>query len=326
MGKFETQKTVVSVVEILEDINSTMAPEVENKFLQLNLEIEPNIPQKIYTDPLRLRQILLNIVGNAVKFTDHGLININVKVIIDPNGLTKLAFIVKDTGVGIPADKVKELFAPFAQVDTSSTRRFGGTGLGLALSQRLAVALGGSVVLNKSTLGQGSEFLILIDPGDAVQIAKGERKLKEKMALQLESIVSRKNLNNKKILLVEDNPDNQSLFSYYVRSVGANLDIANNGVEALQKIHDGQYDAVLMDLQMPEMDGYEATRILRSEGYKKPIIALSAHALKEVKERCLANGFDGYISKPIEKIDMIRAVAEFFPEAPKPAAQPEINA
>ena len=314
VGKFEMQKTVVTVSDFLEDIKLTMRLEAEKKDLQLNFELEPNIPQKIFTDPLRLRQILLNIVGNAVKFTDRGSVEIKVKTIIDTNGLTKLAFIVKDTGIGIPADKVKELFAPFAQVDTSSTRRFGGTGLGLALSQRLAIALGGAIVLNKSILGQGSEFLITVDPGDAVQIAKGERKLKAKAALQLENIISRKNLNDKKILLVEDNPDNQALFSYYIRSVGAKLDLANNGVEALQKIHDGQYDAVLMDLQMPELDGYEATRILRSEGYKKPIIALSAHAMKEVKERCLANGFDGYISKPVEKIDLIRAVAEFFPE------------
>lgn len=326
VGKFETQKTVVTVSDFIEDIKSTMGLEAEKKDLQLRLELEPNIPQKIFTDPLRLRQILMNIVGNAIKFTDRGSVEIKVKTIIDSNGMTKLAFLVKDTGIGIPADKVKELFAPFAQVDTSSTRRFGGTGLGLALSQRLAVALGGLIMLNKSTLGQGSEFLITIDPGDAVQIAKGERKLKEKVALQLENIISRKNLNDKKILLVEDNPDNQALFSYYIRSVGADLDLANNGVEAIQKIHDGQYDAVLMDLQMPELDGYEATKILRNEGYKKPIIALSAHAMKEVKERCLANGFDGYISKPVEKIELIRAVAEFFPEAEKkPAVKPDLS-
>lgn len=325
VGKFEMQKTVVMVSEFLDDIKSTMGLEAENKDLQLRLELEPNIPQKIFTDPLRLRQILLNIVGNAIKFTDRGSVEIKVKTIVDSNGLTKLAFFVKDTGIGIPADKVKELFAPFAQVDTSSTRRFGGTGLGLALSQRLAVALGGSIVLSKSILGQGSEFLITIDPGDAVQIAKGERRLKERTALQLENIISRKNLNDKKILLVEDNPDNQALFSYYIRSVGAKLDLANNGVEAIQKIHDGQYDAVLMDLQMPELDGYEATKILRNEGYKKPIIALSAHAMKEVKERCLANGFDGYISKPVEKIDLIRTVAEFFPEAVQPAVKPDLS-
>lgn len=325
VGKFEMQKTVVTVPEFLEDIRSTMALEAEKKDIKLLLEQEPNIPQKIFTDPLRLRQILLNIVGNAIKFTDKGSVEMKIKTLIDVNGLTKLAILVKDTGIGIPSDKVKELFAPFAQVDTSSTRRFGGTGLGLALSQRLAIALGGAVVLNKSTLGQGSEFLITIDPGDAVQIAKAERRLKEKTALQLENIISRKNLHNKKILLVEDNPDNQALFSYYIRSVGANLDLANNGVQALQKIHDGQYDAVLMDLQMPELDGYEATKILRDEGYKKPIIALSAHAMKEVKERCLANGFDGYISKPVEKIDLIRAVAEFFPEEVKTQIQTEVK-
>lgn len=315
VGKFEIQKTVVTVADIIEDIKTTMGLEAERKDINLKVEIDPKIPKKIYTDPLRLRQVLLNIVGNSVKFTDRGWVAINVKVIIDSNGRTKLAFVVTDTGIGIPADKVKDLFSPFAQVDTSSTRRFGGTGLGLALSQRLAFALGGAVVLNKSTLGQGSEFMITIDPGDAEQIARCEKKMRAAAALQLDKVISRKNLANKRILLVEDNPDNQSLFSYYLRSVGAVLETAVNGVEALQKIHSGQYDAILMDLQMPELDGYETTKILRSEGYKKPIIALSAHAMKEVKERCLANGFDGYISKPVEKGDLIRAVAEFFPDS-----------
>ena len=324
VGKFEMQKTVISLNEILDDIKTTMAPDAEKKDLELKMVIDPNIPLKIYTDPLRLRQILLNIVGNAIKFTDTGSIEIKVKVIVDSNGLTKLAFTVKDTGIGISSDKIKDLFAPFAQLDTSSTRRFGGTGLGLALSQRLAIALGGRIELNKSILGQGSEFLITIDPGDSEQIARNERKLKAQIALQLENIMRNKNPRSKKVLLVEDNPDNQSLFSYYINSMGSSLETAVNGLEALQKIHNGQYDVVLMDLQMPELDGWEATKILRSEGYKKPIIALSAHAMKEVKERCLANGFDAYISKPVEKNELIRAIAQFFPDEPEVVKKPAL--
>lgn len=316
-GKFEMQKRPVTVDEILEDLRATMDAEADKKGILLKMTREPNVPKKILTDPLRLRQILFNIIGNAIKFTDRGSVDLTVKTIVDKNGLTKLAFIVKDTGIGIPSDKVKELFAPFTQVDVSSTRRFGGTGLGLALSRRLAMALGGGIELTKTTLGQGSEFVVMIDPGDTVQIALGEKKLREAASLQSQKITSSKNLANKKILLVEDNPDNQSLFMYYMRSAGADVTIAKNGVEALQKVHNGQFDIILMDLQMPEMDGYEATKTLRSEGYKKTIIALSAHAMKEVRERCLASGFDGYVSKPVERGDLLQVLGGFVAESKK---------
>lgn len=316
-GKFEIQKRAITMDEIFEDVRSTMDVEADKKGISLKIIREPNVPKKIFTDPIRLRQILFNIIGNAIKFTDRGSVDLLIKTIVDNSGLTKLAFIVKDTGIGIPSDKVKELFAPFTQVDVTSTRRFGGTGLGLALSRRLAMALGGGIELTKTTLGQGSEFMVTIDPGDTVQIEISEKKLQEETSLQTQKITSSKNLANKKILLVEDNLDNQSLFMYYIRSAGADVIIANNGLEALQKVHNGQYDIILMDLQMPEMDGYEATKILRNEGYKKTIIALSAHAMKEVRERCLAGGFDGYVSKPVERGDLLQVLTDFVVESKK---------
>lgn len=311
-GKFELQKRAVAVDEVMEDIKLTMGREADKKGLSLKFIREINAPKKIYTDPLRLRQILINIIGNAIKFTDRGSVDLVVKAVVDKDGETKTAFIVTDTGVGIPADKVKDLFLPFTQVDVSSTRRFGGTGLGLALSRRLAKALGGEISLVKTTLGQGSEFVVTIDPGDTVRIADNEKKMQVQSNTQLQKIISSKGLANKVVLLVEDNSDNQNLFTYYIKSVGAKVELANNGVEALKKIHTGQYDIVLMDLQMPEMDGYEATKVLRKEGYKKPIVALSAHAMKEVRERCLANGFDGYISKPVERLALIEVLVEFL--------------
>ncbi len=310
-GKFEMQKVTVLIDDILEDIRSTTDSEAVKKGITLRLTTESNVPKKIYTDPLRLRQILVNVVGNAMKFTDQGSVDIFVKSVIDKDGKNKIAFIVRDTGIGIPSDKVKDLFSPFTQVDFSSTRRFAGTGLGLSLSKRLAMALGGGVELVKTTLGQGSEFKVLIDPGDAVQIELSEKQLKTITMEQQQKNKRLPNLTHKKILLVDDSADNQSLFTYYMKSVGAEVEVANNGIEAIQKVHNGQYDIILMDLQMPEMDGYDATRTLRKEGYKKPIIALSAHAMKAVRERCLASGFDEYISKPIDRKSLVEVLKEF---------------
>lgn len=309
-GKFELQKEAIALDEILNDIKSTVNSEVIKKWLTLTLSTESNVPRKIFTDPLRLRQILINVVGNAIKFTDRGSIAVKVKILVETNGLNKVAFVVTDTGVGIPEDKIKDVFLPFTQVNVIPSRRFGGTGLGLALSQKLAHALGGQIVLGKTTLGQGSEFIITIDPGDAEQIALSEKKIQSLTALEAKTPSNSKILELKKILVVDDNPDNQSLLNYYVRSAGATVDIAADGQEAVQKVHSNQYDIILMDLQMPVMDGYTATRVLRKEGYKKPIIALTAHAMKDVRDRCIAAGFNSYISKPVEKKKLIQALVE----------------
>ena len=152
--------------------------------------------------------------------------------------------------------------------------------------------------------------MLTLDPGDAVQIANSEKKLQEQSVILARKLMSRKALNNKKILIVDDSADNQVLLNYYVRSVGAIVDIAVNGHDAIQKVHSNQYDIILMDIQMPVMDGYTATEVLRKEGYKKPIIALTAHAMKDVQDRCMKNGFNAYISKPIEKKKLIQTLVE----------------
>lgn len=309
-GKFEVYKLAVPLNDIIKDLERTMTPEAQKKKLKLTITAAANIPQKIYTDSLRLRQILLNLVSNAIKFTDHGSIDISIKVVIDHEGNHKLGFIVKDTGVGIPSDKAKDIFLPFTQINTTPSRRFGGTGLGLALSQKLARSLGGKIELIQSVLGQGSEFILTIEPGTAVQIARSEKEQAEQIAVQNKKLANKKVLQNSRILIVDDSPDNQSLIQYYLRSIGADVDLASDGQQALQKVHANQYDIVLMDLEMPVMDGCTACDVMRKEGYKKPIVALTAHTWKEMQQKCMLYGFDAFLSKPVEKNKLITALLE----------------
>lgn len=307
VGQFVIQKISISMEELVNDLQTLLTLEAEKKSLTLKFETDLNVPNKILTDPLRLRQILINIIGNAIKFTERGSIDIKIKTIIDQNGVNKVAFVVKDTGIGIPADKVVEVFSPFLQLSVFPTRRFGGTGLGLALSQRLARSLGGDIVLDKSTLGEGSQFTISIDPGDAIQIAQSEKAQKE-AELEFKRIETLKVLDNKKILVVDDDLDNQALISFYLRSEGARVSVASDGAEAIQLVHTNQFDIILSDLLMPVIDGYAFVKSLRNEGYKKTIIALTAFELKEVRQRCLTSGFDDCIVKPIDKKNLIQSL------------------
>jgi CheY-like chemotaxis protein len=270
------------------------------------------MPTTIVTDPLRLRQILLNIVGNAIKFTEKGSVDVRVKMLFN-DGQNKLAFIVKDTGEGIDPDKVKRLFAPFTQADPSTTRRFGGTGLGLVLSRELAQALGGDVTLLDSQRGEGSTFCITIDPGmhEEVLFRSYDPQPMKNVTNLLQVPELKKNLSNLDILIVDDSADNQALIQKILRSAGARVETAANGKEALERALHGKFSLVLMDLQMPEMDGYEATKELRRRGYDRPIIALTAHAMKEERKKCLDNGFNDHLTKPIDRVSLLEALSQY---------------
>ncbi|MCC2680352.1 MAG: hypothetical protein K0R29_2928, partial [Pseudobdellovibrio sp.] len=212
-------------------------------------------------------------------------------------------FIVKDTGIGIRPDQIGKLFAPFSQADVTSKRKYGGTGLGLALSKRLAMLLGGDLVLADSTPNEGSTFIVSIDPGNVQpQFKDSSRRPAVENAESLDGI---------KILLAEDSPDNQLLTSRFLRLAGAAVEIVSNGKEAIEKLSEKKYDVVLMDLQMPVMDGYEATANLRKSGFKGKILALTAHASNEERDHCLRNGFDGHIKKPIDRNVLIDQVNYF---------------
>ena len=299
-GKLDIKKIIVSTSDVIKEASYLLDLEANEKGILYSVNIEKDVPAKIKTDPLRFRQVLQNVVGNAIKFTDRGSVQVKVYRLND-----KLAFEVRDTGRGMSSEQSKKLFSPFSQVDVSTTRKFGGTGLGLALSKKLARALGGDVVLLDSQLKIGSNFLITIDPGQVSQdVATTNR-------TELTSPHSDVNLTGLKVLIVDDSLDNQVLVSRFLKMAGAEVVTAANGKEGVQKALEGDYGVILMDLQMPEMDGYEATQKLRSKGYKKTILALTAHAMKEERQRSLEKGFDDHITKPINKNLLLEMLLHF---------------
>ncbi len=308
-GRLEITSEEVDVAELIGDTMALLNLQASEKAIQLSVFADGPIPQYIHTDPLRLKQILSNVAGNAIKFTDKGHVLIRIRQVAHQNGL-RLAFIVTDTGPGITDEQAQRLFAPFSQADASTTRKFGGTGLGLALARRLAQLLGGEVELTSSQAGKGSTFTITIDPGSVSSklfVKYPDQRPKNEAPL---SVLPREvSLRGLDVLLAEDAPDNQMLITHYLRMAGAHVDAACNGREACEKVLSGHYDVVLMDLQMPVMDGFEATAALRRAGFGKPILALTAHAMKEDRLRCLANGFDDHLSKPIDGQLLIERVA-----------------
>jgi PAS domain S-box-containing protein len=306
IGKLEIDMSDVAFSEILNELRSILGLEASAKGIELILAPDENIPQRFRTDPLRLRQILFNIVGNAIKFTKTGSVRIAIKVTQGTDKSSMLAFIVTDTGEGISPEQKDRLFSPFMQADVSTTRKFGGTGLGLALSKKLANLLQGDVILSSSTPGKGSTFTITI------ALVSGEAPAPDKLeALSTPEVKAdtQFNLKGLKILVVDDSLDNQALIKRILKLAGADIVTANNGKEAVDMAKNEEFDIILMDIQMPVMDGYQATRALRSSGFTKPIIALTAHAMNEERKRSLESGFDDHITKPIDRKLLLKVLA-----------------
>ncbi|UYL09452.1 response regulator [Bdellovibrio sp. SKB1291214] len=300
-GQFNVENLEVDPQAIAEDVISSLSLEAKDKGIDLSLSVSEKTPEVIVTDPVRLRQILMNIVGNAVKFTSSGTVSVTV---FPGNSGKTISFRVIDTGEGIDLADQGKLFQVFSQADDSVTRRFGGTGLGLALSRKLAQALNGDVILERSEKGKGSTFLITITSGDAlVEVNQSSR--------AQPAITNTVNLEGVRILLVEDTPDNQELICRVLKERKALVDLAQDGSVGVQKALSGKYDVVLMDLQMPVMDGYTATRNLRAQGFNKPIIALSAHAMAEARTESLNAGCTDYLTKPINFPALLQSVARY---------------
>lgn len=307
-GKMTIENIFFPLTDLMIDIKSSMEFKALDKGIGFNFRVLGSIPEQISSDPVRLRQILTNVIGNAVKFTNRG------RVAVDMFYTAPFLYVVvRDTGTGISEAQRAKLFQPFSQADSSTTRKFGGTGLGLILSKRLAQALGGNLELTDSQFGIGSTFTVHIRP---------ELKSNVKMvsannlpSTESKSITNpdRKALDGLRVLLVEDSEDNQELVTTYLQRVGASVEVANNGVEAIDRASKGSYDAVLMDVQMPKMDGHEATKKLRYLHYSKPIIALTAHAMDEEKNRCFESGFTAFLTKPINSRRLVEVLSNYRP-------------
>ncbi|RYZ52115.1 MAG: response regulator, partial [Proteobacteria bacterium] len=300
-GKMLIEQIDFSLLEVLADFSSLMGFRARENGIDFTLRADTPLPDPVTSDPTRVRQILSNIVGNAIKFTKKGLVELIVSYADD-----KLRFVVKDSGVGISSEEANRLFKAFGQADASTTRKFGGTGLGLVLTKRLSQALGGDFWLESSEVGVGSVFIaeIHIEKPADFKFIHGSR-----FKFTTQPVVPRQQDNTllvgKSILVVEDSPDNQMLLRVLLTRYGAKVEIAEDGLMGVEKAMTDAFDIVLMDVQMPRMDGYEAVTFLRSKHYSVPIIALTAHAMIEEREKCLSVGYTDFLSKPIDRSKLL---------------------
>jgi signal transduction histidine kinase len=317
-GKMTIEQIKCSPSQVVFEVISLMRPRALGANLAINVEFITPIPEVIQSDPTRLRQILVNLVGNAVKFTETGGVRVLGSLTVDPNTREpKIKFEVIDTGIGMSQAQMQRLFQPFCQADNSMTRRFGGTGLGLTISRRLAQMLGGDIQV-RSTPGQGTSFEVTVTTGPLDGVPMIDRPTES-----VNHEASRKPTDPKslkltcRILLAEDGPDNQRLIAFHLRKAGAEVTLAENGRiafdAAMKAVETGKpFDVILMDMQMPELDGYSATNLLRSKGYNKPIIALTAHAMAGDREKCLQAGCNDYTTKPIDVSKLIALINSFL--------------
>ncbi len=336
-GKMNIEIVEFSLEQLLCDTIKSFAVRAHQKNLTLLLDVASAVPHRMLGDPGRLRQVIVNLVGNAIKFTEYGEIEVAVQRLDNVREKhANLRFNVRDTGIGIPRDKFKTIFKSFSQADSTTTRKYGGTGLGLTISTQLIRLMGGKIGL-ESKLGKGSSFHFILnlpiiadnalpqnqhaaqfrELGISGSMMKpvSESNLQEAITAalveppqQLESLIMRHSLRDTRrklnFLLAEDNAVNQKLAVFLLEKSGHKVTVANNGIEALLHWHNGQFDAIFMDVDMPEMNGYEATRRIRKEeqasGAHTPIVAMTAHAMQSMRGECLLHGMDGYLSKPID--------------------------
>jgi PAS domain S-box-containing protein len=311
-GKLELESAPFSLRRMLEQITRVLSVRASEKGLSFSCRIPHETPVAVVGDRMRLQQILLNLAGNAIKFTERGKVEIQLRSLLQ-DGEACLEFAVRDTGIGVPPSGVERLFQPFGQADASMSRRFGGTGLGLAISKNLVEMMGGTIRVD-SEVGKGSTFSFSV----RLPLAK-ELPVEIEGPLALPTTAS----GPLRILLVEDNPANQKLATYILQDRGHRVEIAGDGEEAVWLTEQNQYDLVLMDVQMPGMNGLEAAAAIRQRehnGGRVPIIAMTAHALKGDRERCLAAGMDGYLSKPVNAQELISLV-ENLASGPVPVTE-----
>jgi CheY-like chemotaxis protein/two-component sensor histidine kinase len=319
-GKLELEQLDIDLRDTVEDVSRLLSIQATAKGLKVLIHIDPDLPALVKGDAVRIRQILLNLAGNALKFTAEGEIGIELRVLEQTSHGTRVRCEVRDTGTGIPADRLDKLFKPFSQVDSSTTRQFGGTGLGLSICKRLVDLMNGEIgVRSEPGLGSSFWFTAYFDAVDPTAV---------QAAPSFATLTAARNREHHRILLAEDNAVNQKVASRMLEKLGFQVDIACDGQAAVERWTSGDYDLILMDCQMPVMDGFEATRAIRemeTQGRlaRTVIVALTAHAMKGVDQQCVDAGMDGYLSKPIDRVQLATCLERFLDdsEPPIPAAQ-----
>jgi signal transduction histidine kinase/CheY-like chemotaxis protein len=308
-GKIELERAPFDLHDVVTQAMEVAEARARAKGLWLKSDIAADVPRWLLGDSGRLRQVLINLLGNSIKFTEKG--GLEVRVTGDPQnpGEGRLLFAVRDTGIGIASDKVDALFESFTQADTSTTRKYGGTGLGLTISRQLVELMGGRIWV-ESTLGSGSTFLFTAGFGIAEKPAQQASVQAAPVDLAGRSL---------RVLLADDSEDNRFLIESYLRPVGIVPDCAENGAVAVAKFRSAKYDIVLMDVEMPEMDGFTATGAIREFEKQRgvaetPVLALTAHAFADMAGRATAAGFTGVLTKPIRNTALIEALARYAPE------------
>lgn len=314
-GQIELEIQPVSLREFIHDLYQSLLTHARKKKNRLYFEMDTPIPSVIKTDPTRMKQILLNLVGNALKFTNEGVVKVKIGFL---EKIDRLYFTVEDSGIGLTPHQVTKLFQPFSQGDSSHSRRFGGTGLGLALSRQLARCMGGDVELLKTNLGEGSSFRVSIKvSGFEAKEVFSELNLtrggdagtdKKTEAIPAKAVEVR-------VLLVEDSPDYQRLVHFFLKKAGAKIDLAMDGEDAYKKIAekepDAHYHLVLMDIQIPRKNGIEVCSQLRNQGYKGKIVALTARSSSEDREQAMKAGFNDFLIKPVDRLKLLSLIDEF---------------
>ena len=313
-GEIELEEKSFNLEKTFQHIISIMSVRAKDKQLDFSFSYEDLENITLYGDPIRIRQIMLNLVGNAIKFTDHGHVKVSVRKKTE-EGNTLLLCEVEDTGIGIKKEQHEQVFEHFRQADSSISRRFGGTGLGLPISKKLAQIMDGDILIS-SEIGKGSLFTLLlpyIEIADMPIKANNDKIKKRKLDAKLKSVLTAKD----KVLLVEDYQGNVVFLSYILEGLACDYDVAKTGIEALNLWKKNHYDVILMDIQMPEMDGFTATKAIRSIEAEQgldatPIIGMTAHALVGDRDKCLTAGMNSYLPKPIVEMDLKSAILDIL--------------
>jgi CheY-like chemotaxis protein len=311
-GRLDLEIIDFDLLLLCSNLTDLLAPQAGQKGLEFSCDVAPDVPPVINGDPGRLRQILLNLAGNAIKFTPHGKVTVQVSLVSASATAMVLRFTVRDTGIGIPAEKQTQLFQKFSQMDTSTARHYGGTGLGLAISKQLAHLMDGEIGVT-SVVGQGSEFWFTACLAPALHALPAAAPPDPPPG-------NRPHWSGLRVLLAEDNVINQKVALGFLNTLGLQADVAVSGTEAMQALSTIAYDVVLMDMQMPEMDGPEATRLIRAPhstalNPRIPIIAMTANTTRDAARICLAAGMNDYIAKPISSRSLASALEKWLPQA-----------